>query len=46
MALERPGGAVLSALAVVVSLKWTLLVIAVLYATVTPLSRWVLGGRG
>jgi hypothetical protein len=43
MALERPGGAVLSALAVVVSLKWTLLVIAVLYATVTPLSRWVLG---
>ncbi|HUL67387.1 MAG TPA: hypothetical protein VLW55_22525 [Burkholderiaceae bacterium] len=43
MALERPGGAVLSALAVAVSFKWVLLVLAVLYATVAPLSRWVLG---
>jgi hypothetical protein len=43
MALERPGGVVLSALAVAVSLKWVLLVLAMLYATVAPLSRWVLG---
>ncbi|HTT09602.1 MAG TPA: hypothetical protein VMG60_01835 [Burkholderiaceae bacterium] len=43
MALERPGGAVLSALAVAVSLKWALAGIALLYATLVPLSRWVLG---
>lgn len=43
MALERPGGAVLSALAVAASLKWTLVAIALVYATFAPLSRWVLG---
>jgi hypothetical protein len=46
MALERPAGAVLSTLAVAVTLKWVLIVIAIVYATFAPLSRWVLGGRG
>jgi hypothetical protein len=43
MALEKPGGAILSALAVATSIKWTLVVIALAYATLAPLSRWVLG---
>jgi hypothetical protein len=43
MALERPAGAVLSALAIAVTLKWVLVVIALAYATLAPLSRWVLG---
>jgi len=43
MALERPAGAVLSALAVATSIKWVLVVIALAYATLAPLSRWVLG---
>jgi hypothetical protein len=43
MALERAGGAVLSALAVVTLIKWTLVIIAIVYATLAPLSRWVLG---
>ena len=43
MALERPGSAVLSALAVAVSVKWALVVVALIYATLVPLSRWVLG---
>jgi hypothetical protein len=45
MALERPGGAVLSALAVAASLKWVLVTTALIYATFAPLSRWVVGGR-
>jgi len=43
MALERPAGAILSGLAIATSLKWTLVVIAIAYATLAPLSRWVLG---
>lgn len=43
MALDRPAGAVLSALAVAVTLKWVLVLIALAYATLAPLSRWVLG---
>jgi hypothetical protein len=43
MALERPSGAVLSGLAVVTLIKWTLVIIAMIYAFLAPLSRWVLG---
>ncbi|HYS12901.1 MAG TPA: hypothetical protein VEN28_06295 [Burkholderiaceae bacterium] len=43
MALERPAGAVLSALAVATCIKWVLVVLALTYATLAPLSRWVLG---
>jgi hypothetical protein len=43
MALENPGGAILSLLAVVVSIKWVLVIVALIYATLAPLSRWVLG---
>jgi hypothetical protein len=43
MALERPGGAVLSGLAIVTPIKWTLVIIAIIYASLAPLSRWVLG---
>ena len=42
MALENPAGAVLSALAVVVSIKWALVGLAAAYATLAPLSRWVM----
>ena len=45
MALERPGGGVLTALAMAALLKWVLLVLAFAYATLAPLSRWVLGAR-
>jgi hypothetical protein len=43
MALERPGGAVLTALAVATLIKWVLVIMAVIYATLAPLSRWVIG---
>jgi len=43
MALERPDGMVLNALAVAVSVKWVLVAIAIAYATLAPLTRWVMG---
>jgi hypothetical protein len=43
MALERPGGAVLTALAIVVSVKWALVALALLYATLAPASHYVMG---
>lgn len=43
MALERPGSAVLTGLAVVVTIKWALVVLAAAYATLSPLSRYVMG---
>jgi hypothetical protein len=43
MALERPSGAVLNALAVAALLKWALVLSAIVYATLGPLSRWVFG---
>lgn len=43
MALERPAGAVLTVLAIVVSIKWALVGLGLLYATLAPLSRYVMG---
>jgi hypothetical protein len=43
MALEQPASPVLTALAIVVSVKWALVALALVYATVAPASRYVMG---
>jgi hypothetical protein len=43
MALENAVGSVLTALAVVVCIKWALVGLGLLYATLAPLSRYVMG---
>ena len=43
MALESATGGVLVGLAMVVIVKWALVILAALYATFAPLSRWILG---
>ena len=43
MALESPAGVVLTALAVVACVKWALFGLGLLYATLAPASRYVMG---